>query len=64
MDQAFECISIDTVGGCNYYNSSKKYLHLIIYHSNRYDWAFPSKSVSTEFYVIVKSKSLKILIVI
>lgn len=50
-DQPFECLSVDTVGGFNYYNSTKKYLHLIIDHATRYVWAFPSKSVTTETYV-------------
>lgn len=49
-DQPFECLSLDTVGGFNYYNSTKKYLHLVIDHATRYIWAFPSKSVTTETY--------------
>ena len=50
-DQPFECLSIDSVGGFNYYNSQKKYLHLIIDHATRYIWAFPSKNVNTETYI-------------
>ncbi|GFX96248.1 hypothetical protein TNCV_2291361 [Trichonephila clavipes] len=49
-DQPFEYISIDTVGGFNYYNSTKKFLHLIIDHATRYVWAFASKSETTETY--------------
>ncbi|GBL94051.1 Transposon Ty3-I Gag-Pol polyprotein [Araneus ventricosus] len=41
---------IDTVVGFNYYNSTKKYLHLVIDHATRYVWAFPSKSETTETY--------------
>ncbi|GFU80115.1 transposon Tf2-11 polyprotein [Trichonephila clavipes] len=47
-DQPFEYISVDTVGGFNYYNSTKKFLHLIIDHATRYVWAFASKSETTE----------------
>ncbi|GFT90323.1 hypothetical protein TNCV_193241 [Trichonephila clavipes] len=49
-DQPFEYISVDTVGGFNYYNSTKKFLHLIIDHATRYVWAFASKSETTETY--------------
>ncbi|GFS65851.1 transposon Tf2-9 polyprotein [Trichonephila clavipes] len=53
-DQPFEYISVDTlslsVGGFNYYNSTKKCLHLIIDHATRYVWAFASKSETTETY--------------
>ncbi|GFT63359.1 transposon Tf2-9 polyprotein [Trichonephila clavipes] len=49
-DQTFEYISVDTlsVGGFNYYNSTKKILHLIIDHATRYVWVFASKSETTE----------------
>lgn len=49
-NQPFECIPIDTVGGFNYYNSIKKYLHIIINHATRYVWTFPSRSATTETY--------------
>ncbi|GFS70521.1 transposon Tf2-6 polyprotein [Trichonephila clavipes] len=50
-DQPFEYISVDTVGGFNYYNSStKNILHLTIDHAARYVWAFTSKSETTETY--------------
>ncbi|GFT74729.1 transposon Tf2-11 polyprotein [Trichonephila clavipes] len=49
-DQPFEYISVDTVGGFNNYNSTKKFLHLIIDHATRYVWAFASKSETTETY--------------
>ncbi|GBL95464.1 Transposon Tf2-9 polyprotein [Araneus ventricosus] len=49
-DRHFEYLSIDTVGGFNYYNSTKKYLRLVIDHATRYVWAFPSKSETTETY--------------
>ncbi|GBL72710.1 Pro-Pol polyprotein [Araneus ventricosus] len=49
-DRPFEYLSIDTVGGFNYYNSTKKYLHLVTDHATRYVWAFPSKSETTETY--------------
>ncbi|GFW34770.1 transposon Tf2-8 polyprotein [Trichonephila clavipes] len=39
-----------SVGGFNYYNSTKKFLHLIIDHATRYVWAFASKSETTETY--------------
>ncbi|GBM83719.1 Transposon Tf2-9 polyprotein [Araneus ventricosus] len=50
-DRTFQYLSIDTVGGFNYYNSTKKYLHLVIDHATRYVWGFPSKSETTETYV-------------
>ena len=34
-DKPFECLSVDTVGGFNYYNSTKKYLHLVVDHATR-----------------------------
>ncbi|UYV76906.1 K02A2.6-like [Cordylochernes scorpioides] len=40
----FDLVSIDTVGGLNYYNSTKKFLHIIVDHATRYIWAFPSKN--------------------
>ncbi|GFW65468.1 transposon Ty3-G Gag-Pol polyprotein [Trichonephila clavipes] len=39
-----------SVGGFNYYNSTKKFLHLIIDHATSYIWAFASKSEITETY--------------
>ncbi|GFX83025.1 transposon Tf2-8 polyprotein [Trichonephila clavipes] len=39
-----------SVGGFNYYNSTKTFLHLIIDHATRYVWAFASKSETTETY--------------
>lgn len=49
-DNPFECLALDSVGGLNYYNSTKKYLHLVIDHATRYVWGFPSKRVTTETY--------------
>jgi hypothetical protein len=49
-NEPFDLISIDTIGGFNYYNSTKKYLHLVIDHATRYIWTFPSKSVTSETY--------------
>ncbi|GFW95065.1 transposon Ty3-G Gag-Pol polyprotein [Trichonephila clavipes] len=55
-DQPFECYSVDTlslslsVGGFNYYNSTKTFIYLIIDHATRYVWAFTSKSETTETY--------------
>ncbi|GFW34986.1 transposon Tf2-11 polyprotein [Trichonephila clavipes] len=43
-------ISLDTVGGFNYHNSQKKYLHIVLDHATRYAWTFPSKSVTSETY--------------
>jgi len=50
-ENPFDLMSIDTVGGLNYYSSTKKYLHIVIDHATRYIWAFPSKSVTTETYI-------------
>lgn len=50
-DQPFEYLAVDTVGGFNYYNSPKKYLHLIIDYATRYVWGFSSKNVTAEAYV-------------
>ncbi|GFV05028.1 hypothetical protein TNCV_222451 [Trichonephila clavipes] len=44
----FEFISANTAGGFNYYNSTKKNLHIVIDHATRYVWAFPSKSENSE----------------
>ncbi|GFW11087.1 transposon Tf2-9 polyprotein [Trichonephila clavipes] len=34
-EKPFELLSTDSVGGLNYYNSVKKYLHIIIDHATR-----------------------------
>ncbi|GFU46860.1 transposon Tf2-9 polyprotein [Trichonephila clavipes] len=47
----FELLSIDSAGGLNYYNSVKKYLHIIIDHATRYIWTFPSKNATTDTYI-------------
>ncbi|GFX17497.1 transposon Tf2-11 polyprotein [Trichonephila clavipes] len=49
-EEPFEMISLDTVGGFNYHNSQKKYLHIVLDHATRYAWTFPSKSVTSEIY--------------
>lgn len=49
--EPFDVVSIDTVGGLNYYESTKKYLHIVIDHATRYIWTFPSKSVTTDTYI-------------
>ncbi|GFT59498.1 transposon Tf2-6 polyprotein [Trichonephila clavipes] len=49
-EEPFEIISLDTVGGFNYHNSQKKYLHIVLDHATRYAWTFPSKSVTSETY--------------
>ncbi|GFX98330.1 retrovirus-related Pol polyprotein from transposon 17.6 [Trichonephila clavipes] len=49
-EEPFEMISLDTVGGFNYHNSQKKYLHIVLDHATRYAWTFPSKSVTSETY--------------
>ncbi|GFX32690.1 transposon Tf2-6 polyprotein [Trichonephila clavipes] len=43
-EEPFEMISLDTVGGFNYHNSQKKYLHIVLDHATRYAWTFPSKT--------------------
>ena len=50
VDKPFSIIAIDSIGGLSHYNSTKKYLTLIIDHLTRYIWAFASKSISTETY--------------
>lgn len=50
-EKPFELISLDTVGGFNYYNSTKKFLHVVIDHATRYIWAFPSKNETAESYI-------------
>ena len=42
-EKPFEYMVLDTVGGFNYYNSTKKYLHLVADHVTQYAWEFPSK---------------------
>ncbi|KFM72322.1 Retrotransposable element Tf2 protein type 3, partial [Stegodyphus mimosarum] len=51
VSEPFEILSIDTVGGLNYYNSTKRYIHIIIDHATRYIWTFASKSVTTDTYI-------------
>lgn len=51
VSEPFELISIDTVGGLHYPNSTKKYLHIVIDHATRFIWTFPSKSVTTDTYI-------------
>ncbi|GFV74420.1 transposon Tf2-11 polyprotein [Trichonephila clavipes] len=46
----FEMMSLDNVGGFNYHNSQKKYLHIVLDHAIRYARTFPSKSVTSETY--------------
>lgn len=50
VNKPFELIALDSVGGLNHYNSTKKYLTLIIDHLTRFLWAFTSKSITTETY--------------
>lgn len=50
-EQPFDIVSLDTVGGFNYYNSAKKYMHLVIDHATRYVWGFASKNVTTQVYI-------------
>ncbi|UYV64445.1 hypothetical protein LAZ67_3000729 [Cordylochernes scorpioides] len=56
----FNLVSIDTVGGLNYYNSTKKFLHIIVDHATRYIWAFPSKSQTTDSYINCLNKIFQI----
>lgn len=50
VDKPFELIAVDSVGGFNYYNSTKKYLTLIIDHHTRFMWSFASKAITSEAY--------------
>ncbi|UYV75385.1 hypothetical protein LAZ67_13000079 [Cordylochernes scorpioides] len=56
----FDLVSIDTVGGLNYYNSTKKFLHIIVDHATRYIWAFPSKGQTTDSYINCLNKIFQI----
>ncbi|GFV22789.1 transposon Tf2-11 polyprotein [Trichonephila clavipes] len=56
----FEFISVDTVGGFNYYNSTKKILHIVIDHATRYVWAFPSKNENSETYANILKQVFQI----
>ncbi|GBM05890.1 Transposon Tf2-6 polyprotein [Araneus ventricosus] len=56
----FECISVDTVGGFNYYNSTKKFLHIVIDHATRHVWAFPSKNENSETYINILKQIFQI----
>ncbi|KFM76439.1 Retrovirus-related Pol polyprotein from transposon 17.6, partial [Stegodyphus mimosarum] len=51
VSEPFELLSVDTVGGLNYYNSTEKYIHITIDHATRYIWTFASKSVTTDTYI-------------
>ncbi|GFX52674.1 retrotransposable element Tf2 protein type 1 [Trichonephila clavipes] len=59
VDESFHLIAIDSVGGLNYYNSTKKYLTLLIDHHTRYIWTFASKSVTTETTETLQNQSLQ-----
>ena len=59
-EKPFECLALDTVGGFNYYNSTKKYLHLVTDHATLYVWGFPSKSATTESYANFLKQIFKI----
>ncbi|GFS78883.1 transposon Tf2-11 polyprotein [Trichonephila clavipes] len=58
----FEFISVDTlsVGGFNYYNSTKKNLRIVIDHATRCVWAFPSKNENSETYANILKQVFKI----
>ncbi|GBL66814.1 Transposon Tf2-6 polyprotein [Araneus ventricosus] len=56
----FECISVDTVRGFNYYNSTKKFLHIVIDHATRHVWAFPSKNENSETYINILKQIFQI----
>ncbi|GFU70581.1 retrovirus-related Pol polyprotein from transposon 17.6 [Trichonephila clavipes] len=58
--KTFEFISVDTVGGFNYYNSTKKNSHIVIDHATRYVWAFPSKNENSETYANVLKQVFQI----
>lgn len=46
-----EILSIDTVGGFNNNNSSKKYMHILVDHFSRYCWISTSKRQNAEEFV-------------
>jgi len=50
-EHPFDLVSIDTIGGLSGYNSTKKYIHLVIDHATRYIWTFSSKSQTTDSYI-------------
>lgn len=58
-NEPFDILAIDTVGGLNYYNSTKKYLHIVIDHATRYIWTFASKNVNTDTYINCLMQSFK-----
>ena len=47
-EKPFECSALDTVGGFNYYNFTKKYSHLVTDQATQHAWGFPSKRATTE----------------
>ncbi|XP_054721298.1 uncharacterized protein LOC129231077 [Uloborus diversus] len=51
VEKAFDLVAVDSVAGFNYYNSTKKYMTLIIDHHSRYMWFFASKSITSETYI-------------
>lgn len=51
LDQCFVCLSVDTVGDFSYYNSQKKYMHLITDHATRYVRVFRLKLDTAETFI-------------
>ena len=52
-ENPFDVLSIDSVGGLSYYNSTKKYLHIVIDHATRYIWLFHLKVSLLKLILIV-----------
>ncbi|GFU48285.1 transposable element Tcb2 transposase [Trichonephila clavipes] len=56
----FEFVFVETVGGFNYYNSTKKNLHNVIDPATRYVWVFPSKNENSETYANILKQVFQI----
>lgn len=56
--QAFDIVSIDTVGGFEGYNSAKKNLHLAIDHHTRFVWGTFSRTSTTKDIINLINKVL------
>ncbi|UYV72115.1 hypothetical protein LAZ67_9001868 [Cordylochernes scorpioides] len=52
----YELVSLDTISGFAKYGNSQTFLHVVVDHATRYEWAFPSRSTSILTYtqVIIK----------
>ncbi|UYV62453.1 hypothetical protein LAZ67_2000659 [Cordylochernes scorpioides] len=55
----YELVSLDTISGFAKYGNSQTCLHVVVDHTTRYAWAFPSRSTSILTYTQVIKKVMQ-----